>query len=135
MPKNVPEQRQLASDKEREDTATSLRTAFEEGRLDQEEHERRVGIALSAKTHGELRTLLDDLPANTERTEKGIVSAQGKPGMSPLAVWGIFAAVTFVVWAVPALIMGYPMGLLGWAAFCGFWGIPAFVVTATRRRK
>lgn len=81
MTQNVPERRQLASDKEREDTATSLRTAFEEERLDQEEHERRVGAAFSAKTHGELRTLLDDLPANTERTEKGTVSAQKKPGM------------------------------------------------------
>lgn len=134
MTQDVPELRQRASNKEREATAASLRTAFEEGRLDQEEHERRVGIAFSAKTSGELRTLLHDLPANTEWTEKDTVSDKQKSGMSPLAVWGIFAAVTFVVWAVPALVMGYPLGLLGWAVFCGFWGIPAFVVTAARHR-
>src|SRR5699024_3898951 len=87
-----------------------------------------------ATTQGELQTLVDDLPGNTERTEKDIVSTQRKTGTNPMAVWGIFAAVTFVVWADPALIMGYPLGLLGWAVFCGFWGIPAFVVAATRRR-
>lgn len=135
MPKNIPDQRQRASDQDREETAVSLRTAFAEGRLDQEEHERRVGAAFSAKTHGELRTLIDDLPAPTERTGEAPVSAQEKSGINPIAIWGIFAAVTFVIWGVPALVMGYPLGLLGWAAFCGFWGIPAFVVTATRRRK
>lgn len=134
MSQDVPERRQRASDKEREDTAASLRTAFEEGRLDQEEHERRVGAVFGATTQGELQTLVNDLPGNTERTEKNIVSTQRKTGTNPVAVWGIFTAVTFVLWAVPALIMGYPLGLLGWAVFCGFWGIPAFVVTATRRR-
>ena len=134
MPQDVPERRQRASDKEREDTAASLRTAFEEGRLDQEEHERRIGAVFSATTHGELQALVDDLPADTERTEEDTVSTRRRTGTNPMAVWGIFAAVTFVVWAVPALIMGYPLGLLGWAVFCGFWGIPAFVVAATRRR-
>lgn len=140
MPHNLPDDRQRASDEERDEAVTRLRTAFAEGRLDQEEHERRVAAAFGATTHGELQTVLDDLPAAVPREAAPARSAQDaraeKEGsrVNPLAVWGIFTAVMFVLWAVPALVMGYPMGVLGWGLFCGFWGIPAFVLTLVRRR-
>ncbi len=51
-----------ASDADREAVADRLRTAAVEGRLDDEELEARVAEAYSAKTHGELARVADDLP-------------------------------------------------------------------------
>ncbi len=138
---------QRVSDADRDAATTMLRTAFEEGRLAQDEHAERVDAALGARTRGELATLTTDLAA-TGRNHPDR-SHQPRPGpeeadepeedggsrLSPLAGWGIFTAVAFFVWAVPALVMGYPMGVLGWALFCGFWGIPPLIVTLVRRRR
>src|SRR5215216_4300920 len=51
-----------ASDAERESTVTLLREHGAAGRLDVEELEQRVGAAYAARTYGELRALLGDLP-------------------------------------------------------------------------
>jgi len=139
---------QRVSDADRDATTTMLRTAFEEGRLAQDEHAERVDAALGARTRGELATLTNDLAATGESHPDRSLQSQksseevdepeeedGGSRMSPLAVWGIFSAVMFFVWAVPALVMGYPIGVLGWALFCGFWGIPPLIVTLVRRRR
>lgn len=138
---------QRVSDTERDAVTTVLRTAFEEGRLGQDEHAERVDAALGARTRGELDTLTTDLattgeihPDRSHRPQNGSEEGDepeedGSSRLSPLAAWGIFSAVTFLVWAVPALVMGYPMGALGWALFCGFWGIPPLIVTLMRRRR
>ncbi|MEE1939264.1 DUF1707 domain-containing protein [Streptomyces sp. TRM 70361] len=52
-----------ASDADRDRIAEILREALAEGRLDTEEHAERVGAAYRAKTIGELRPLVRDLPA------------------------------------------------------------------------
>ena len=54
---------QRASDAEREEVADRLRAAAAEGRLDPDELDERVGQVYAARTHGELATLTDDLPA------------------------------------------------------------------------
>lgn len=138
---------QRVSDADRDAVTTMLRTAFEEGRLEQDEHAERVDAALGARTRGELTTLTTDLAATGEARPDRSHRSQNGPGevdepeeeggsrLSPIAVWGIFSAVMFFVWAVPALVMGYPMGVLGWALFCGFWGIPPLIVTLMRRRR
>lgn len=145
---------QRVSDADRDAATTMLRTAFEEGRLAQDEHAERVDAALGARTRGELETLVTDLAATGEshperphRSQKGSEEVESTDEvedtgeddegsrLSPLAVWGIFSAVMFFIWAVPALVMGYPVGVLGWALFCGFWGIPPLIVTLVRRRR
>lgn len=139
---------QRVSDADRDATTTMLRTAFEEGRLAQDEHAERVDAALGARTRGELATLTTDLAATGEshpdrplqprKSSEEVDEPEEEDGdsrLSPLAVWGVFSAIMFFVWAVPALVMGYPMGVLGWALFCGFWGIPPLIVTLMRRRR
>jgi hypothetical protein len=54
--------RMRASDAEREAVTARLRDHYAEGRLTNDELDERVSAALSAKTHGELRTLTTDLP-------------------------------------------------------------------------
>ena len=52
-----------ASDADRDRAASVLNDAMAEGRLTAEEHSERLDAIYSAKTHGELVPLLDDLPA------------------------------------------------------------------------
>jgi hypothetical protein len=51
-----------ASDAEREECVAALREAAEEGRLDIDELDERMGRAYAAKTRGELAELLADIP-------------------------------------------------------------------------
>src|SRR5215470_11013679 len=50
------------SDADRERVAARLRDHFAEGRLTREELDERLAAALNAKTHGDLRRVLADLP-------------------------------------------------------------------------
>jgi hypothetical protein len=54
--------RVLASDAEREHVVRALRVHFAAGRLDRDELERRVERAYAARSRGELRRLVADLP-------------------------------------------------------------------------
>ncbi|MFD6949936.1 hypothetical protein A6A08_08790 [Nocardiopsis sp. TSRI0078] len=58
----LPLNQMRASDAERDLTVEHLTTAFVEGRLDHEEYDHRVGLALGAVLLGELRSLTADLP-------------------------------------------------------------------------
>lgn len=64
-----------ASDAERDQTIDRLRTAFIEGRLDQEEFDERSRAALTARTREQLERLFTDLPSGLATT-----------GSSPLPV-------------------------------------------------
>ncbi len=57
-----PELSPRASDAERNQTVDRLRTAFVEGRLNDEEFDERMRTALTARTHADLGRLLADLP-------------------------------------------------------------------------
>ncbi|WP_285728838.1 DUF1707 domain-containing protein [Nocardiopsis sp. ATB16-24] len=59
----LPLSRMRVSDAERDLTVDRLTTAFVEGRLDHEEYDRRVGLALGAVVLGDLRALTRDLPS------------------------------------------------------------------------
>jgi D-serine deaminase-like pyridoxal phosphate-dependent protein len=52
-----------ASDRDREQVADQLRDAATEGRLSPDELEDRLGVALSARTYGQLHSAMSDLPA------------------------------------------------------------------------
>lgn len=58
----------LASDSERDAVLQRLRDAFVEGRLNDTEFDERMRAALYARTHGDLQTLLTDLPASPNPT-------------------------------------------------------------------
>lgn len=56
-----------ASDADRDAVAEQLREAAVEGRLEPEELEERLHLALRARTYGDLRRLVGDLPAKRAR--------------------------------------------------------------------
>lgn len=58
----VPPDQLRVSDAERQQIAETLGKHFADGRLDQSEFDERVTRAMAAKTRGDLRGLLDDLP-------------------------------------------------------------------------
>ncbi|WP_047869279.1 DUF1707 domain-containing protein [Nocardiopsis sp. RV163] len=76
----LPLHRMRASDAERDLTVDRLTTAFVEGRLDHEEYDRRVGLALGAVLLGELRPLTEDLPVSTSAA-RGV--PDGRQGADP----------------------------------------------------
>jgi hypothetical protein len=63
-----------AADRDRESTASLLKRHHLEGRLDAHEFEQRLQNCLSARTLGDLRVLVLDLPHETERGEKPVRS-------------------------------------------------------------
>ncbi|ADH68697.1 DUF1707 SHOCT-like domain-containing protein [Nocardiopsis dassonvillei] len=78
----LPLHRMRASDAERDLTVDRLTTAFVEGRLDHEEYDRRVGLALGAVLLGDLRPLTADLPASPSAVH-GVPGA--RQGADPLS--------------------------------------------------
>ncbi len=108
-----------ASDADREEIAERLRKATVEGRLVAEELEQRLEGAFSARTYGELDTLVADLPAErpvrrATPTRSYIAPAIGLAILIPIAL-ALIAAVMFVIVSVFAA-----WGLwivLGWWCF------------------
>lgn len=105
------------SDTERDDALGKLRVAFEEGRLDTEEHEQRSDAALRAVNSADLVPLFDDLP----------------PGLAPDAVAVPEPASPAVPDEDTAEVSEKDKGvnvggLLGWGGFLLLvWGTPSFV--------
>lgn len=107
-----------ASDEERESTVTLLREHGAAGRLDVEELEHRVGAAYSARTRGDLATLLDDLP----RT-RSVVAAP--PAPRPVwrhggHEWSVFARVSILliaIWALSGAGYFWPAWVIAWWGF------------------
>lgn len=139
----LPLHQMRASDAERDLTVDHLTTAFVEGRLDHEEYDRRVGLALSAVLVGELELLTADLPRpaeagrprrETTHTARGSPhdprSAEGDVPALPLPwrEWGDewrwwlgVAVLLTTVWGVVSLVGGeivpywplVPLGIWG----------------------
>jgi hypothetical protein len=63
-----------ASDADRDHVAQLLGQAFAEGRLSTDEHTERLEAVYAAKTLGELRPLVSDLPVNFAPPSSGLVS-------------------------------------------------------------
>ena len=53
-----------AADADRQAVADHLKSALEEGRLDLHEYDERLQQAYAAKTYGDLKELLSDLPVD-----------------------------------------------------------------------
>lgn len=90
------------SDRERDDAAAVLSTAFAEGRLTDDEYRERLDALLATRTWGELRPLTADLPA---------ADAARAPGGGALTVlWTIYltaVAINAVVYGLVVLTTGH----------------------------
>jgi hypothetical protein len=99
------------SDADRDRVTARLREHFAEGRLTQDELDERVSATLNAKTFGDLRPMMADLPEPTPATPQ----ARRAEGMAP---WGPRRRGPRVL---PLLLLGLFAALLipsaGWLAF------------------
>jgi uncharacterized protein DUF1707 len=109
-----------ASDADRDAVADRLRTAAGEGRLEPDELEERLHVALRARTYGDLRRLLADLPAKSSSRGAAVL---------PTARLLLAAAVriAFVLVAVAAVVTFA-------AVMTAWWILWAFVFVALRAR-
>jgi uncharacterized protein DUF1707/uncharacterized protein DUF4190 len=100
-----------ASDRDRDNTADWLRTAFAEGRLTKDEYDERIGQALSSKTYAELEALTADLPRKLPGIIAPAPAARAEPRTNPLAIaalaCGIAGVFTSGLTSIPAIILGH----------------------------
>jgi hypothetical protein len=108
-----------ASDADRDAVAERLRHAAGEGRLEPDELEERLHAALRARTYGDLKRLLTDLPAKPIAWERARAEAM------PAAHTALAVAVRVVlVLAVAAVILiaaaaWWILWAIVWFALCG----------------
>jgi DUF1707 SHOCT-like domain len=112
-----------ASDQERERTVEALRRHAAAGRIDSAELEERLGLALAAKTKGDLAQIVEDLPAERPRPASAPVrhhrGACGSYGKSPQGMLAI-AVLLVAIWAVTGAGYFWPMWPLAYFAVAGF---------------
>ena len=95
--------RTLASDADRDTTASLLNAALAEGRLTADEHDKRLGGAYAARTWQQLDQLTADLPA-----PPAAATGQAAPGM--------FAGADLCLLCV--LLVVCPPAGIAWLFFC-----------------
>ncbi|WP_393059795.1 DUF1707 domain-containing protein [Streptomyces sp. LN549] len=81
--------RMRASDADREAVVEQLREAAAEGRIDLEELDERLGLALTAKTHAELAPLTDDLGPVVLESDEPLVLKGGIHGVTRTGRWKV----------------------------------------------
>jgi hypothetical protein len=104
-----------ASDADREAIAAQLHKAAVEGRLDADELEERLHLALRARTYGDLRRLVVDLPAQPTRWEPRRHSS-----MAPLA-FALALRVAVAVAVVAVAIVVIVATAMWWLAWVVLW--------------
>jgi hypothetical protein len=119
-----------ASDADRETVASQLRAAREDGRLDTDELEERLGQAYAAKTFGELAPLTADLgttPAAAAAAPSAPAAAavEEQPGGNWRLRWASWAGTSVLlvgIWAITCVASGEL--LFFWPIFpIGFWAL------------
>jgi hypothetical protein len=130
------------SDADREGIAARLRDHYAEGRLTSDELDERLTAALSAKTFGDLRRVMTDLPEPTPtptplatrlypaRSRRSAIAAYRGPRLLPLA---LFALLTVVLissagWLFVAVLKVF---LVAWLVIC----LATLVIAARFRRR
>jgi hypothetical protein len=103
-----------ASDADREAVAAKLHQAAVEGRLDAEELEERLHLALRARTYGDLRRLVADLPV--ARAPRSFARTSFSLA---IRVAVILAAVAVALAVLAATAMWWLAWLLVWMVFSG----------------
>jgi Domain of unknown function (DUF1707) len=106
------------SDADRDAIVSDLGEHFQAGRLTAEEFDERTGRALTARTWGELRELLADLPATRPAAQ---IPAASSPSARPLLSPARLA---------PPIMAGLVVAALVLAVAYGGWGLIWLVVPA-----
>jgi len=83
-PGNDPSVQMKASDADRDAVLSDLSEHFQAGRLTADEFEDRTGRALAARTWGELRDLMQDLPADPAGPHVPVTATTGAPPQRPI---------------------------------------------------
>ena len=111
-----------ASDADRDAVAERLRAAAVEGRLDADELEQRVHVALRARTYGQLQQLLDDLP-DAPRLWRGRPRLSGRPTTTAVVlavrVLVFLVVATVVIGLLVVAAAGWMLGIVVWFVMCG----------------
>lgn len=109
-----------ASDDDREQVAERLRKAAVEGRLDTDELEERLELALAARTYGQLEPLLHDLPGRRHARSRSsrALAVGGTALAATLAVFAVVAVTIAVLFIVTGVFAGWLLWILaGWLFF------------------
>lgn len=117
---------QRASDADREAVAEDLREAFEEGRLDVDEYQRRLDAVWAARTYGELDRLTADLPHPARRQASAAVEErrrnQRRAWLDAWKTWLGGAVIMIGIWGVTSLSSGELQNF--WPAIpLGIWAV------------
>lgn len=107
-----------ASDADRDAAAERLRTAAAEGRLDTDELDERLDVALRARTYGELDRLLVDLPANLPARSRVLPAARSALAIALPILMTLAVVAAVVVVAAVAAAWWILWGLV-WLLMCG----------------
>jgi hypothetical protein len=103
-----------ASQAERERVVDRLRAHAGDGRLEIDELEQRIEAAYAARTRGDLRALLRDLPETQRRDTRSVL----RPVLAFIAFMPLALAIALFALAPPGLAwIGWPV--LGWWLFGG----------------
>lgn len=94
-----------ASDADRQLVADKLRAALDEGRLDLAEYDDRVKEAYAAKTYGDLKGLLTDLPPVVPSIHSQLEPTSGKKPVAPTATTMKWIAAMWSGWLSTGLIV------------------------------
>ncbi len=112
----------LAAHADRERAVDVLRAGFSEGRLQQDEYEKRIERAYQARTVGELSLLVADLPQGPSAMQPPVLGPPGVPRtfmpvpLPPPAtngkavgsmVCGVLTTMTMGLTGIPAVILGH----------------------------
>jgi hypothetical protein len=115
------------ADSDREKVAERLRQALEEGRLDLNEYDERLGRAYASKTYGDLDGLVTDLPAPPSATPhypaavRHWLAAQWRP-------WLYVVSICVAIWVLTAIVsVSLPYFWPFWVAVP--WGVVLLVRT------
>src|SRR5215218_1736601 len=108
-----------ASDADRDAVAERLRHAAVEGRLEPDELEERLHAALRARTYGDLRRLLSDLPAKPLAWERRRAAEVKPAARIALAVAMRVAIVLAVVIVAAVMAAWWVLSALVWLGLCG----------------
>jgi hypothetical protein len=124
-----------ASDADRDAVAERLRHAAVEGRLEADELEERLHSALRARTYGDLRRLLSDLPAKPVRWER-----RGTDVMPAARIALAVALRAAIVLAVVAVVLVVAAVMAAWwvlwaLVWLGLWGRRSCSARLARSRR
>ncbi|HEY1644268.1 MAG TPA: DUF1707 and DUF4190 domain-containing protein [Streptosporangiaceae bacterium] len=98
-----------ATDRDREATVTVLQACYTEGRLTKDEHDSRVGRALSAQTYADLDILTTDLPQRPAYPDAPVAAGPRHTNGLAIAalVCGLAQPVTGGLSTIPAIAFGH----------------------------